>query len=182
MSERAEFVREAPPATEAPEIIELPPPAPLRRNGRAVSTKPGSQISRRRKVEDPRSERIDLRVTPRQRAGIKAAAADAGLSMAAFICERTLGGTAPRAQRRASEAMKALAQTRGEMSRRGGNLNQCAKNLNIIGRLAGEGTGDGRLHEMVAEMLELYRAAIAENRATCALIDRALGLRPADDH
>lgn len=184
----ANDLTEARPATEAPAVIHLPdlapepvPPPAKRKNGRAVSIKPGSQISRRRCVDDPRSTRIDLRVTPAQKAGITVGAENAGLSVAAFICLRTLGKTPPRAVRRASVEVGELARLRYEQSKRGGNLNQCAKNLNIIGRLAEEGTGCERLAEMVAEMLDLYREAIAEVDRAGKEIERALGPRPVDD-
>ena len=121
-------------------------------------------------------------MTPAQKAAINAAAADARLSVAAFICLRTLDTSGPRVHRRATVEVQELARMRGEMSKRGGNLNQCGKNTNIIRRLAGEGASRDRLTEMVAEMLDLYRTAIAEHRATCAELERAMGLRPADDN
>jgi hypothetical protein len=190
MSKPGELVREAPPASEAPDIIPLPAPAndpaandpaPKRKNGRAISAKPGSQISRRRPVKDPRSARFELRCTPAVLAKLYRKSEAAGLSASAFVCALIDDGNpGPRARRRASEATRLNAQMRAEMSKRGGNLNQCAKNHNIIGRVASEGAGCERLTEMVAEMIELYRETIAEHRATCAEIERALGLRPAD--
>jgi hypothetical protein len=177
---------------ELPAIIHLPdqsqpepspePALSLRRNGRAVSTKPGSQISRRRKVKDPRSARLDIRCRPAVRAKAEAGALAAGISVAGYVEGLIDDAPAPRVHRRATVEVQELARMRAEQSKRGGNLNQCSKNLNIIRRLAGEGATRDRLTEMIAEMLDLYRGAIAEVDATCAELDRALGLRPGDDY
>ena len=187
MSKPGELVREAPPASEAPEIIYLPPPAndpipdnpaPTRKNGRAVSTKPGSQISRRRTVKDPRSARLDIRCTPAIRAKAEAAAQAAGISVAGYVEALIDGAPGPRVHRNPSEEIKLWAQTRGEMSKRGGNLNQAVRSIHEIRRLASDGEYRDRLIDLLEEAMDLLRPAVAENRATCAAIDWRLGLRP----
>jgi hypothetical protein len=191
MSKPGELDRDPPPASEAPDIIYLPPPAndqapgnppPQRKNGRAISTKPGSQISRRRMVKDPRDARLDIRCTTALRAKAEAAAEAAGLSVAGYVEGLIDGAPGPRVHRRATLEIQELVRIHGGQSKRGGNLNQCAKNLNIIRRLAEE-AGISREHfEMIAGMLDLYREAIAENNATCAEIRCALGMRSDDDY
>jgi hypothetical protein len=187
MSKPLDLVREAPPASEAPEVIYLPPPpandpVPMRKNGRAISSKPGSQISRRRTVKDPRSARLQIRCTPQTQEKAEAASIAAGLSISGWVCSLIDGTPGPRVRRRVTLEIQELARMRAEQSKRGGNLNQCAKQLHIIGRLAGEGIGGDELKAMIAEMIELYRAAIAEVHATCGELDRALGLHPDDDY
>jgi hypothetical protein len=192
MSKPGELDRDPPPASEAPDIIYLPPPAndpapgnppPQRKNGRAISTKPGSQISRRRTVKDPRSARLQIRCTPQTQEKAEADSIAAGLSISGWVCSLIDGAPGPRVHRRATLEIQELARIHGGQSKRGGNLNQCAKQLHIIGRLLEErGIGDAELKAMIAEMLDLYREATAENNATCAEIRRALGMRPDDDY
>jgi hypothetical protein len=143
-------------AGELPAVIHLPdhsqPPASaVRKRGRHFGPRP---------VEDPRTERIDLRVTPAQRQAMKAAARQAGLSVAALICRQTLGTEGPRARRVPVADTVMLAKLLAEMGKSGSNLNQIAYQLNC---------GDP------VELPELA-AVIAEHRAAADAIMRALGV------
>jgi hypothetical protein len=184
MSRSWDELTEAPSAREAPPVIHLPPPADIpppattkrRRNSGA---RKGRHFGPR-PVADPRSERIDLRVTPAQRTAIKAAAQEAGLSVAAFICLRTLGRPGPRVHRNPSEFIKAVVRLAAQMGRRGGNLNQSDRAFNQIALAAPEATHRDRLADLLEEGMELYRLAIAEHREACAANLRLMGMRPDD--
>src|SRR5262249_21860996 len=128
--------------------------------------------------KDPRSERLQIRCTPTIRAKAEAAALAAGISLSGFVETLIAGAPGPRVHRNPSEEIKLLAQMRAEMSKRGGNLNQASRSVNEIRILADEGERRGRLIELLDEAMELLRPAVAENRATCAELDRLLGLRP----
>lgn len=93
----------AAPASEAPAIIELPyllppvEPALQRRNGRPVSTKRGSQISRLRRVADPKSEVITFRCTAAEYELFEVRATAAGLAIGPYLRQRETGTTGPSA-------------------------------------------------------------------------------------
>jgi hypothetical protein len=182
-------LREAPPSSEAPAVIPLPPPVEperaervLRRNGRLVSTKPGSQVSRRRRVKDPKDRVISFRCTDAEYEMFETRATAAGLAIGPYLRLRETGNPGPRAQRKPSEAVKLLAQLVGQMGKRGSNLNQGARALNQINIVAGDGEGRDRLAELIEEMAALHREAITEHRECVAAVMRALGLRPDADH
>jgi hypothetical protein len=186
MTAPSDTFREAPPASEAPEKIYLPPPADPISSGRKVPRRNGETRRGRhygpRPVADPRSARLDIRCTPALRAKADAAAKEAGLSVAGYVAQLIDGQPGPRVHRNPSEAVKLLAQLRGEMSKRGSNLNQGARALNQINIDAGEGMSRDRLADLIDEMAELHRQAIDEHRECTAAIMRALGLRPDADH
>jgi Protein of unknown function (DUF1778) len=160
-----------------PDVIHLPdqsrpdralkPSRPRGKKGRHFGPRP---------VADARSERIDLRVTPAQRAAIKAAAKAAGLSVSAFICQRTLGDAGPRVQRikPGGPDMMLLGQIKAGQGRIGGNLNQFVKRLNSYD------------FHGIPELLALRaaaEAALADHRAASGLLMQALGGRSVtDDH
>lgn len=185
MSKPGELLREPPPANETPDVIYLPPPAndpaPKRKNGRAISTKPGSQISRRPKVKDPRDARLDIRCRAAIRAKAEACAEAAGISVAGYVEALIDGAPGPRVHRNPSEQMKLLAQIRAERGKQGSNLNQCGHGINEIRIIASEGAGRDRLTELLEAMYGLYCETIREHRATNAQLEYALGLRPDDD-
>jgi hypothetical protein len=163
-----------------PEVIHLPGPAepeppPRPQPGRHTGRMKGRHFGPR-PVADPRSERIDLRVTPAQRAAIKAAAREASLSVAAFICARTLGDPGPRAQQRIKPGpdMMLLAQIKAGQGRIGGNLNQFVKQMNSY---------DFRGHPALLAMRELAEATLTDHRKASAALMQALGGRSVtDDH
>jgi hypothetical protein len=128
--------------------------SPQKRRGGHFGPKP---------VADPRDAWLPpTRCTKAQRKQADVAAERAGVSLNAFVRLRMFGTAGPRAQRKPGEATKRLAQILGQMGKRGSNLNQIAHRLNM--------------DELPA--LGELGAAIAEHRATCAAIMRALGLRP----
>jgi len=93
----------AAPGPRSPAIIELPylpppvEPALQRRNGRPVSTKRGSQISRLRRVADPKSEVITFRCTAAEYELFEVRATAAGLAIGPYLRQRETGTTGPRA-------------------------------------------------------------------------------------
>jgi hypothetical protein len=167
------FDQDAPASPEIPSPVQQPAEGKGRRKGRHFGPRP---------VTDPRSARLDIRCTPAVRAKAEAAARAAGISVAGFVAALIDVDPGPRVHRVPSEATKLLAQLRGEMGRRGSNLNQAARALNEIAILAGEGEGRDRLRERIDDIAELLRQAIAEHRECTAAIMRGLGLRPDADH
>jgi hypothetical protein len=143
-----------------PDIIYMPDPsrpAKPKRKGRHFGPRP---------VDDPRSERIDLRVTPKQRAGIKAAAQTAGLSVSAFICLQTLGDPGPRAGRaKPGPDMLMLGKVLAALGSNRGNTNQIAKRLNAY-----DFTG----HPELIAMRDGINAAAAAMKAASQTIIRAI--------
>jgi hypothetical protein len=181
-------IDEAPPASQAPAIIELPylppptEPVPQRRNGRPISMKRGAQISRRRRVDDPKDRVITFRCTVGEFELFEGRATAAGLAIGPYLRQRETGTTGPRAHRNPSEATKLLAQLLGQLGKAGSNLNQGTRALHQINIAAGDGEGRDRLAELVDDMAALHREAIGEHRECVAAIMRALGLRPDADH
>jgi hypothetical protein len=179
---------EAPSAAQTPAIIHLPhlpPPEstqPKRRNGRPVSTKPGSQINRRPRVDNPKDRVITFRCTAAEYELFETRSKAAGLAIGPYLRQRETGTEGPRSRRNPSEATKLLAQILGQMGKRGSNLNQAARALNEINLSAQDGEGRDRLADRIEEMMELHRQAIAEHRECVVDIMRALGLRPDADH
>ena len=157
---------EAPPASEAPAVIHLPDRAqqPSARHpsaGRHTGRMKGRHFGPR-PVDDPRSERIDLRVTPAQKAAINAAAADARLSVAAFICLRTLGSTGPRAGRsKPNPEVRNTARIMAALGRCGSNLNQ------LFGKASAY---DFRGIPILLDMAETMKAAHAAHHELVAAI------------
>ena len=169
---------EAPPAARTPAVIELPylpPPAPAtpQKRGRHFGPRP---------VANPRSARLDIRCTPAVRAKAEAAAKAQGISVAGYVESLIDDHPGPRVHRSPSEATKLLAQILGQMGKRGSNLNQAARSLNEINLVSQDGEGRDRLANLIEDMMELHRQAIAEHRECVAAIMRALGLRPDADH
>ena len=179
---------EAPPAAQAPEIIYLPyepppeAPVPQRRNGRLVSTKRGSQVNRRPRVADPKSRVITFRCTSAEHDLFAARAAAVGLDIGPYLRQRETGSPGPRAHRNPSEAMQLLTRVLGQLGKAGSNLNQGVRALHRINIVAGDGERRDRLAELIDDLAEQHRAAIAEHRECVAAIMRALGLRPDADH
>jgi hypothetical protein len=111
----APSITEAPPASQAPAIIHLPPPADL-----MPVRKPKRQ---RAHVEQFRTDNAE-------HAELVARARDAGLSAGAYARACTLGDAGPRARRRATVDREVLAHNNAALNRVGNNLNQIAKALN----------------------------------------------------
>jgi hypothetical protein len=179
MSETPESFQEAPPASEAPDKIYLPPPADdapgsgrMGRKGRHFGPRP---------VRDPRNAWLTTRTTPEFLATVQADAKAAGLPLSDYMHIALGGSRSPRARRTPTELAKALAQLAAQMGKPGSNLNQGARALNQI-RLAAviDGASRDRLAELIDDMAELHRQAIAEHRDCLAAIMQHLGMRPDD--
>jgi hypothetical protein len=130
-------------------------PAP-RRRGRHYGARP---------VRDPRSFRLDLRVTPAQNEAMRDAAQKAGLSLTAFICQQALGAPVSRMRRNPSPDTVLLAKVLAQMGKAGSNLNQIAHRMNEY-----DFEGIPELLVMQAEHAE----ALAQHREVCEAILAAL--------
>jgi hypothetical protein len=92
----------------------------------------------RKRVKDARTKLIPpIRCTEVERAAIKAAADQAGLSVGAFLRASALGDAGPRAVRRPPIERKELARLLGHLGKLGSNLNQLAHAFNRNGRVPG---------------------------------------------
>lgn len=174
---------EQPPARD-PNTIELPhlpPPAGYARPPRKKGETRGRHFGAR-PVRDPRNARLDIRCTPAVRTTAEAAAKAAGLSVAGYIETLIEGRPGPRVHRNPTEATKLLSQILGQLGKSGSNLNQGIRALHQLNIVAGEGEGRDRLAELIDDMAEQHRQAIAEHRQCVDTILRALGLRPDADH
>jgi hypothetical protein len=92
----------------------------------------------RRRVKDARTKLIPpIRCTEEERAAIKAAADQAGLSVGAYLRASALGSAGPRAVRRPPVERKELARLLGHLGKVGSNINQLAHAFNRSGRVPG---------------------------------------------
>jgi hypothetical protein len=145
-----------------PEPERPPPPNAGRHTGRMKGRHFGP-----RPVDDPRSERIDLRVTPAQKAAIQTAADEAGLSVAAFLCLRAIGSPGPRVRRSPGPDAANTARIVAALGRSGSNLNQLLQKVNAY---------DFRGHPQLLEMHRAMTAAHAAHHALVAAIKADLGV------
>jgi hypothetical protein len=120
-----------------------------------------------RRVETPRSARLDLRVTEDEDRALRVAAQNAGMSVTSFLCWRALGGERPGPRLKGAD-IDMLRKLLAQMGKRGSNLNQLAHHLNSC---------EGReLEDQVQGMRADHAAALAEHHAVCAAIMTALGV------
>jgi len=91
----------------------------------------------RKRVKDPRKRTFPLRCTDEELAGMKAAAAKAGFSLAAFLRKLALGDAGPRAVRRPPAERAELARLLGQIGKIGSNVNQLAHAYNQLGKVPG---------------------------------------------
>jgi hypothetical protein len=180
MPDTSESFGEARPASEAPDKIYLPPPAdhapPSARKGRK-----GRHFGPR-PVSDPRRAWLTGRTTPEFLATVRADAKAAGLSLTDYMHVKLGGSRSPRARRIPTVEATALAQLAAMMGRPGSNLNQGARALNQIRLVAViDGASRDRLAELIDDMAELHRQAIAEHRECLAAVMQQLGMRPDDE-
>jgi hypothetical protein len=92
----------------------------------------------RMRVKDARTEVIPpIRCTQDERAAIKKAAQQAGLSVGAFLRALALGDAGPRAVRRPPVEREELARLLGWLGKLGSNVNQLAHAFNRDGILPG---------------------------------------------
>jgi hypothetical protein len=175
-------ITEAPPASEAPAVIHLPPPAPepLGNTGgalaKAIKGRKGRHFGPRR-VADPKDRVITFRCTVAEYELFENNAAAAGLAIGPYLRQRETGSPGPRSWRKATELAKAVAQLAAQLGKPGGLLNQGIHAANRIALAAEGGEGAQRLADLVEEMLDLLRPAVAELRECLAVAMRLLGMR-----
>ncbi|HEX3983909.1 MAG TPA: plasmid mobilization relaxosome protein MobC [Acidisoma sp.] len=87
----------------------------------------------RRRVADPKARFVAVRCTDAEHATLTAAAAQAGLSVGAYLRTMALGSPGPRAVRRPSVERADLARLLGELGKIGSNVNQLARAANTSG-------------------------------------------------
>lgn len=107
-----------------PPVVAVPPPTPPAFRGKVPMSAEAEKDNRKKK-------RFSVCWTPDEYAEMTTRAAEAGLSVSAFIRAAALGDAGPRARRRPIVDAAALAQTHAELRRIGNNLNQIAHALNI---------------------------------------------------
>ena len=110
---------EIPAAAEVPAISSARPVA-------AAAAQEGGGISGRARSKTRAASGSIARCTPAQRQAMKTAAKEAGLSVAALICMRSLATNGPRARRNPGADTVVLAKLLAEMGKSGSNLNQIA--------------------------------------------------------
>lgn len=114
----------------------------------------------RKRVKDARTKLIPpIRCTEEERAAIKAAADQAGLSVGAFVRALALGDAGPRAVRRPPIERKELARLLGHLGKVGSNVNQLAHAFNRNGRVPGLAELNG-IRAYVIEMRDALMAAL----------------------
>ena len=89
----------------------------------------------RKRVSDAKNSFISVRCTAKERSAIDEAAAQAGLSIGAYLRALALGNPGPRARRRPPIEREKLARLLGELGKIGSNINQLAYAFNGRGRL-----------------------------------------------
>jgi len=135
-----------------------------------VSTEAGQgskPASRRGTEKRQRGRLVAMRCTPAEAAALEARAAQAGLSISAFLRALAVGAPGPRAVRRPAIEKEALARALGLLGRYGGNLNQLAHVANATGAMP-----------IARELADLVR----EVREVKAALLQALGRGASNDH
>jgi hypothetical protein len=158
---------EASPAAPVPDKICLPdqsqPASPT--PGKRAAGKKGRHLGGRR-VDDPRSARLALRVTEAQSAALRDAAQKARMSITAFVCWRCLDEKPTRYAAGPDTAL--LRQILAQMGKRGANLNQIDRPLTA-----------GNFRDTTDALLKMRRdhaAALVEHRGVCHTIMKVLGV------
>src|ERR1700730_5013424 len=93
----------------------------------------------RRRVSDAKTSFVSVRCTAKERSMIDGAAAQAGLSIGAYLRALALGSAGPRAVRRPPVERKELARLLGHLGKVGSNLNQLAHAFNREAKVPGLG-------------------------------------------
>lgn len=89
----------------------------------------------RKRVADSRDALIHVRCTHYERAAIRSAAAEAGLSVGAFLRVLALGDAGPRAVRKPPVERAELVRILGHIGKLGSNVNQIAKAVHTTNNL-----------------------------------------------
>jgi hypothetical protein len=118
MKSAARAITEPAPASEAPAVIELPPP---RRRGV------------RRKAVDPRIARIELRTTPARKAAIEADAKMSGMTTTRYLLSHLPGASEPVPLVALADPV-ILTRMLAQIGRLCSNVNQLARDRNTTGQ------------------------------------------------
>jgi Bacterial mobilisation protein (MobC) len=145
---------------ELPAIIHLPD------QSQPLPKKRGRHFGARR-VADPKDRVITFRCTVEEHQLIAGRAAQKGLTIGPYLRQRETGTAGPRAQRKPAADAAMLAKVLAQMGKAGSNLNQIAHRLNEY-----DFEGIPELQAMRAE----HQEALADHRAVCAAILKALGV------
>lgn len=89
----------------------------------------------KRKLADAREHFVAVRCNATEHAAMTAKAADAGLSVGAYLRMLAVGAAGPRAMRRRPIDKEELARLLGEIGKLGSNVNQIARVVNTTGNL-----------------------------------------------
>jgi hypothetical protein len=101
----------------------------------APNARPKHATRRRPRVIDARKVFVAVRCTVEEHAAIGEAAAQAGLSVGAFLRAQALGRPGPRSVRRPPIERKELSRLMGHLGKVGSNINQIAKAVNATRNL-----------------------------------------------
>ena len=170
MKTAARAITEPAPATEAPDVIHLPPPADLP----PATARHGSEKRRR-------SDGVFVRLLPPQKARLKSEAADARMSIPGYLLEGRLGPdtTPPRRRPRRIPTLEteALMTALVAGNRRDNNLNQLARTGNTLALFAAE-HGCERLAEQARDLVRAVEDLRADMAPVLAAILAAIGDDP----
>jgi uncharacterized protein (DUF1778 family) len=117
----------------------------------------------RKRVEDAKTSFISVRCTAKERSMIDGAAAQAGLSIGAFLRALALGDAGPRAVRRPPVERKELARLLGHLGKVGSNINQLAHAFNRSGRVPGLAELSA-MRQQVGELRDALMKALGRDR------------------
>jgi hypothetical protein len=162
----ARAIREPAPASEAPEVIHLPPPADIPR-----------EVTRHGSEKRQRSDGVFVRLLPPQKARLKSEAADAGMTIPAYLLEGRLGPdtTPPRRRPRRIPTLEteALMKALVAFNRANNNLNQTTHTGNTMMLFADE-YGSERLADHAADLARAVENLRADMAPALAAILAAL--------
>jgi hypothetical protein len=162
----ARAIREPAPASEAPEVIHLPPPADIPR-----------EVTRHGSEKRQRSDGVFVRLLPPQKARLKSEAADAGMTIPAYLLEGRLGPdtTPPRRRPRRIPTLEteALMNALVSFNRALALLNQQTRVANTLALFADE-YGSERLADHAADFAHAVENLQAETTPALAAILAAL--------
>ena len=137
--------------TTTPNIEDSERPALPQKQRKSMPSGTTKTGRRKRSEERQRTAQFRVRLTPEEKAAMEAAAAAAGLDLAAFIRLRTLATKGPRTRRRIDADLAALASLRGELGYTGNNLNQLTRLANM-----GDMDRPAELDHVLALLARLY--------------------------
>jgi len=171
MTTAEHIAAEPAPAREAPEVIHLPPPADP-----APAT-----VARHGSEKRQRSDGAFVRLLPAQKARLTSAAADAGMTIPAYLLAGRLGPdtTPPRRRPRRIPTLETEALMKGVVAfnRANNNLNQLARTGNTLALFAEE-HGSARRADHAADLTRAVEDLRADFAPALAAILAALDYDP----